>query len=135
MKPRTSGVKPSNSGMKRNEAERSGVNRRTARRRRPTPAALALALIAGVILGVGNGGLSTAPAVAAEGETPGTEAADDATDVAPAPADAPPEPRQPDAGTASDAADAAEIEDQSDEVFVPSEDISEDIEVAFPVDI
>lgn len=64
-----------------------------------------------------------------ESPAPGTDAKDDADDP---PEQEPQESTDAPGGTQVESESAA---DKSEEVFVPSEDISEDIDVPFPVDI
>ena len=67
----------------------------------------------------------TWPALAGEAEAPATEATSEAeTEEGAERAEAPPRETAP-----------ANASEESPEVFIPSEDISEDISVRFPVDI
>ena len=108
--------------------------RRTARRARTTGAAFALCWA--LAAGPWPDGSSWAGIVSAaeSAETPAsTSDPGDAPDAAPAPAEIPASAGSSDP---EDAPEKPEAEaDQSEEVFVPSEAISEDIDVPFPVDI
>ena len=110
--------------------------RRTARRARTTGAAFALCWA--LAAGPWPDGSSWAGIVSAaeSAETPAsTSDPGDAADAAQAPAEAP-GPGSAESSDTEDAPEKPEAEaDQSEEVFVPSEAISEDIDVPFPVDI
>ena len=102
----------------------------TARRRRTHLAAVALSCLA---LLTAPDGAWNAPGIALAAEqdeapTNQSESSDPAT-TAPAEASKDGEDRPPDEEPAKSETD------ESEEVFVPSEDISEDIDVPFPVDI
>jgi len=93
--------------------------------------AVVLCCLAGNLPAVSNGLVGPGIAMAAEKDDAPTEQSGDPTKDAPAQSEAskngedgPPvdEPTKPDA-------------DESEEIFVPSENISEDIDVPFPVDI
>lgn len=111
-----------------------------ARRWRMTATGVALAMLASVYL-AGSDGLSGGVGVARAAET------DDAPaeESEPSAEDTPAQSEQagtdsasentPDDSDADDSEEEDSDEDESEEIFVPSEDISEDIDVPFPVDI